>query len=80
MRRRRSAAAPCPGCAASSIRVRDERARQLLVEQREQQVLGVELGIAKTARALLRGGDRLLALHRQLVEVHYGFLRAGNGD
>ena len=35
-------------------------ARQLLVEQREQQVLGVDLGVAGAARELLGGGDRLL--------------------
>ena len=43
---------------------------ELLVEQREQQVLGVDLGVAAAARELLRGRDRLLALDRQLVEVH----------
>ena len=57
--------------ARSAVRVGDERARQLLVEQREEQVLGVELGVAEAARALLRGGDRLLGLDRQLVEVHH---------
>ena len=36
---------------AASAGVGDERARQLLVEQREQQVLGVELGVAAAARA-----------------------------
>ena len=58
----------------------DERARQILVEQREQQVLGVELGVAEAARALLRGGDRLLRLDRQLVEVHQVALLTGKGD
>ncbi len=43
---------------------------QRLVEQREQQVLGVELRVAPAARVLLRGGDRLLCLDRQLLEVH----------
>ena len=47
-----------------------ELLRQLLVEQRQQQMLGVELGVAKAARKLLRRSDRLLALDRQLVEVH----------
>ncbi len=50
--------------------VRDELLHQLLVEQRQQQVLGVELGVARPARKLLRGRDGLLALDRQLVEVH----------
>ena len=50
--------------------VGDELLHQLLVEQREQQVLGVELGVAAPARELLRGRDRLLALDRQLGEVH----------
>ena len=35
----------------------DERPRQLLVEQREAEVLGVDLGVAAPARELLRGGD-----------------------
>ena len=80
-RSRRSAAAPRPGATASArARPRSPRAappparraalRQLLVEQREQQVLGVDLGVAAAARVLLRGGDRLLDLDRQPVEVH----------
>ena len=55
----------------------DERARQLLVEERERQVLGVDLGVAAAARELLRGRDGLLGLDRQLVEVHR-FLRSGS--
>ena len=55
----------------------DDRARQLLVEQREQQVLGVDLRVAGAARKLLRGGDGLLALDGQFVEVHVSF-RAGD--
>jgi hypothetical protein len=56
---------------AKCVLVGHELARQLLVEQREQQVLGVELGIGGAARKLLRSGDRLLGLDRQLVEIHY---------
>jgi hypothetical protein len=52
-------------------------ARQLLVEQREQQVLGIELGIARAARQLLRCGDGFLSLDGQLVEVHCQFLLSG---
>ena len=48
----------------------DERPRQLLVEERDRQVVGRELGIAAAARELLRGRDGLLGLERQLVEVH----------
>ena len=58
------------GLGAQRLRVRDEGLRQVLVEEREQQVLGVELGVAEPARALLRRGDRLLRLDGQLVEVH----------
>ena len=47
-----------------------ELLRQLLVEQRQQQVLRVELGVAHPARKLLRRRDGLLALECQLVEVH----------
>ena len=54
-----------------------ELRRQLLVEQREHEVLGVELGIAGPARKLLRGRDGLLALDRQLVEVHLASSAAG---
>ncbi len=58
------------GLGAQRGRIRHELRHQLLVEQREQQVLGVELGVARPARKLLRGRDGLLALDRQLVEVH----------
>jgi hypothetical protein len=51
-------------------RALDEGTRQLLVEQREQQVLGVDLRVAGAASKLLRGGDGLLALDGQLLEVH----------
>ena len=48
----------------------DERARQLLVEQRDGQVVGGDLGVPGPARELLGAGDGLAALDRQLVEVH----------
>ena len=38
----------------------EERLRQLLVEERQQQMLGMDLGVAATPRKLLRGRDRLL--------------------
>ena len=44
------------GLGAQSLPVREQR----LVEQRQEQVLGVELGIAAAARKLLRSRDRLL--------------------
>src|SRR4029077_7218277 len=47
-----------------------ELLRQFLVEQRQQQVLRVELGVPHPARKLLRGRDGLLALECQLVAVH----------
>ncbi len=46
----------------------DERARQLLVEEREQEVVGRQLRVAHAARELLRAGDGLLRLQRQLLE------------
>src|SRR5207253_7984705 len=51
---------------AQALPIREQR----LVEQPEQQVLGIELGVAAAPRVLLRGRDRLLCLDRQLVEVH----------
>ena len=57
----RARASPRPARAALGARSgARERLRQLLVEQREQQVLGVELRVAAPARQLLRGGDGLL--------------------
>ena len=47
---------------------------ELLVEQRQQQVLGGQLGVAAAPRRVLRGSDRLLALDCQLVEVHVPFM------
>src|SRR6185437_9285935 len=55
---------------AQCVRVGHELARQLLVEQRDEQVLGVELRIAVPPCELLRGRDGLLGLDRQLREVH----------
>ncbi len=49
------------------LRLEDELRRQLLVEQGEQQVLGVEIRAAGPSRKLLHGRDGLLALDRQLV-------------
>ena len=43
---------------------------ELLVEQREQQVLRVDLRVPALARQLLGGRDRLLSLNRQPIEVH----------
>ena len=48
----------------------EQRLRQLLVEERDQQVVGDDLRVAAAARELLRGGDRLLRLDRQPLEVH----------
>jgi hypothetical protein len=38
----------------------DERPRQLLVEDRNREVLGIDLGVAEPARELSRGRDGLL--------------------
>ncbi len=51
----------CLGLRAQALPVGEE----VLVEQREQQVLGVDLRVAAAARELLRRGDRLLPLDRQ---------------
>src|SRR5262245_46117220 len=48
----------------------DERPRELLIEQRDRQVVGRELRVAGAPCHLLGGGDGLLALECQLVEVH----------
>ena len=47
-----------------------ERPRQLLVEERDGQVVGGDLGVPGPARELLGAGDGLAALDGQLVEVH----------
>ncbi len=59
------------GLCAQRLRVGNKLARQILVEQREQQVLGIELRVAVPARELLRRRNRLLGPGRELVEVHY---------
>ena len=48
----------------------DQGPRQLLVEERDAEVLGVDLGIAPAARQLLGCGDGLSRLDRQTVEIH----------
>ena len=58
------------GLRAKRLRVRDELARQLLVEEREEEMLGLELGVAVPTRKLLRCRDRFLGLDRELIEVH----------
>ena len=55
----------------------DERPRQLLVEEGDAEMLGVDLGIAATTGELHRRGDRFLRLQRQLLEVH-ALLRSGS--
>jgi hypothetical protein len=56
---------------AQARRVGDELLRELLVEEREQQVLRVEFGVSHAARKLLRCCDRLLGFQGQFVEVHF---------
>ncbi len=58
------------GLRAQRLRVGNELARQFLVEEREEEMLGIELGVAVPARHLLRRGDGLLRLDRELVEIH----------
>src|SRR5947208_2726948 len=48
----------------------DQRLRQVLVEERKQQMLGVQLGIARAARQLLGACDGLLALKGESAEIH----------
>jgi hypothetical protein len=48
------------GLGAQLARVGHELLRQLLVEEREQQMLGVELGVAESPPELLGRGDRIL--------------------
>ena len=51
-------------------RALDEGARKLLVEQGEQEVLGIELRVAVPAGELAGRGNGLLRLDRQLPKVH----------
>ncbi len=62
------------------LRRRHERARQLLVEQRQQQMLGVDLGVAAAPRVLDRGGNGFLRLDRQPVEVHLSLRSPGQSQ
>jgi hypothetical protein len=48
----------------------DERARQLLVEKRNRQMIRCQLGVAATASQLLRRRDSLLRLDGELLEIH----------
>ena len=52
------------------LRRRDERARQLLVEQRQQKMLGIDLGVAAAPRVLDGGCDCFLRLDGETIEVH----------
>ena len=54
---------------AQRVGVGHELARQLLVQQREHEVLGVELRVAHPARKLLRARNGFLRFQGQLVEV-----------
>jgi hypothetical protein len=65
------------GLGAQRLRVGDELPRQLLLEQREGEVLRIELRAAGATRQLLCGCDRLLALDRQSGEVHQCDLLSG---
>src|SRR5207253_9249194 len=66
------------GLRAHRIRIGHELARQLLVEQRDEQMLGIELRVAAAARKLLRSRDRLLGLESELVEIHWSYLLSGS--
>ena len=56
--------------AGAVARTVDERPRELLVEQRDREVIRRELRIARAPRELLRRGDGLLRLQRELLKVH----------
>ena len=60
----------CQDRARVGARALEQRPRQLLLEQRHGEVVPGQLRIARTARQLLRAGDGLTGLDRQLVEVH----------
>ena len=55
-------------------RTLDERLRQLLVEEREDQVLRIHLRVALSQCLVHRRGHGFLRLECQLVEVHLAFL------
>src|SRR5262245_23947413 len=48
----------------------DERPWELLIEQCDRQMVGRELGVARTPGELLGRSHRFLALERQLLKVH----------
>ena len=48
----------------------DERARKLLIEEPDREVIRRQLRVSGAARELLRGRDGLLALECQLLKVH----------
>ncbi len=56
-----------------------EGARQLLLEQGDDEVVPGQLGVAGAPRQLLGAGYGLAGLDRQLVEVHSLFLPVGRG-
>ena len=56
--------------ARAPARTVDERARQLLVEQGDRQVVGCQLRVAEPAGELLRARDGLPGLDRESVEIH----------
>ncbi len=74
----RLAAQGCLCLGAELGRVRDELLRQLLVEEREDEMLGVDLRVAHPARELLRRADGFLRFEREPVEVHYARLLSGS--
>ena len=55
-------------------RTLDERLRQLLVEEREDQMLRIHLRVALSQCLVHRRGHGFLRLECQLVEVHLAFL------
>ena len=55
----------------------DERARKLLIEEPDREVIRRELRVSGAARELLRGRDGLLALECQLLKVHVISSRPG---
>ena len=58
------------GLRAQRFGVGNELARQLLVQQCDEEMLGIELGVAVPACELLRSRDGLLRLDRQFREIH----------
>jgi hypothetical protein len=54
----------------------DERARQLLVEERDREMVRGQLRIAHAPREFLRAGKRFLGFEGEAIEIHQT-LRAG---